>query len=98
MKVWQILAYGKGFLRANREAGFCLEGFVYADSSNEAFDRAIALAKRDWPEIAQAEQGDFPRPVINADEIDEFKSEVYGVEEGVELIWDEQEAVPWIFR
>lgn len=98
MKMWQILGYGKGFLRANRETGFSLDGFVYAESANEAFDRAIALAKREWPEIAQVEQGDLPRPVINADEIDEFKNEVDGVEEGVELIWDEQEAVPWIFR
>lgn len=98
MKMWQILGYGEGFLTANREAGFCLDGFVYADSANEAFERAIALAKRKWPEIAQAEQVDLPRPVINADEIVEVKDEVNGVEEGVELLWDEQEGVPWSFR
>lgn len=88
MKMWQILGYGKGFLRANRETGFSLDGFVYAESANEAFDRAIALAKREWPEIAQVEQVDLPRPVINAGEIVEVKEEVNGVEEGVELLWD----------
>lgn len=44
MKMWQILGYGGELLRANRDAGFCLDGFGCADGANEAFDRAIGLA------------------------------------------------------
>jgi hypothetical protein len=89
MKMWQILGYGEGFLRANKELGFCLDGLVYADSAKDAFDRAIALANRNWPEISQAENADPPRPVINAEEIVEVKGEPNGLEEGVEVFWDE---------
>ena len=91
MRIWEISAYGEGFLRANKELGFCMNGFVYADDANNAFLRAIALAKRHWPEISQAEKIGFPRPVINAEEIHEVKGELSGVEEGVDLLWDEQE-------
>jgi hypothetical protein len=86
--MWEISAYGERFLRTDKELGFCLSGFVYA---NNAFLRAIALARQDSPEISQAERVDFPRPVINAEEIHEVTGELNGVEEGVDLFWDEQE-------
>ncbi len=91
MRKWEISAYGEGFLRADKELGFFLSGFVYADNANNAFLRAVALAKQDWPEISQAEKVGFPRPVINAEEINEVTGELSGVQEGVHLFWDEQE-------
>lgn len=90
MKTWQVLGYGEGFLHAKRIVGFELSGFVFAEDANEAFEKAIALAKRDWPEISQAEKVDFPRPVINADEIVEVTGRLTVDEERVELIWDDQ--------
>ncbi|WP_367346949.1 hypothetical protein [Stenotrophomonas bentonitica] len=80
MRMWEISAYGERFLRADKELGFCLNGFVYADNANNALLRAIALARQDWPEISQAERVDFPRPVINAEEMHVVTGELSGVE------------------
>jgi hypothetical protein len=88
---WEISACGEGFLRADKELGFFLNGFVCAGNANKAFLRVVALAKQDCPEISQAEKVGFPRPVINAEEIHEVTGELSDAQEGVNLFWDEQE-------
>jgi hypothetical protein len=90
MKCWQILGFGEGFLRADKVVGFELSGFVFADTLDESFARAISLAKLDHPELAQADKIDFPRPVINAEEIYDVTGRLNVDEEGVEVIWDDQ--------
>ncbi|ULU24455.1 hypothetical protein [Dyella terrae] len=90
MKTWQVLGYGEGFVRGERVLGFELSGLVFAEGPNEAFKKAIALAKREWPEISQADKEGFPRPVINADEVDEVTGQLIIDGERVELFWDDQ--------
>lgn len=90
MKTWQILGRGEGFVRSESVLGFELSGFVLADGLNEAFEKAITLAKREWPEISQAEKEELPRAVISADEVVEVTGGLIVGEERVELFWDEQ--------
>lgn len=89
MKTWQILGRGEGFARGDRVLGFELSGFVLAAGPSEAFEKAIALARREWPEISQTEKGKFPRQVINVDEVVEVTGPLIVDEERVELFWDE---------
>jgi len=90
MKTWQVLGRGEGFVHGKSTLGFELSGFVLADDPNEAFEKAITIAKREWPEISQAEKKEFPRPVINADEVVEVTGLRFVDEERVELFWDAQ--------
>lgn len=93
MKTWQILGRGEGFIRGERVVGFELSGFVLANGPDEAFEKAITIAKRDWAEISQAEKEGFPRPVINADEVVEVTGGLIVREDQVDLIWEEQTGV-----
>lgn len=90
MKTWQVLGRGEGFVHGESVLGFELSGLVTADGPNEAFEKAIALAKREWPEISQAENKEFSGPVINAEEVVEVTGLMTVEEERVELLWDDQ--------
>ncbi|MGO4505350.1 hypothetical protein [Dyella sp. 2YAF14] len=90
MKTRQVIGRGEGFVRGESILGFELSGFVLADGPDDAFAKAVTLAKRKWPEISQVEKDKFPRPVINADEVAEVTSGLVIGEDRVELFWDEQ--------
>ena len=89
MKTWQVLGRGEGFVHGESVLGFELSGFVLANDPNEAFEKAITLAKREWPEISQAEKEEFPRPVINVDEVVQVTGDLIVGEDRIELFWDE---------
>ena len=92
-KVWQVLGTGEGFVRNGVRAGFDLSGFVYASNPNTAWTRAIEIARARWPEIAQTDATDFPRPVVNADEIEDASRLDLGLAEidHVVIIWEGEE-------
>ncbi|TDS82086.1 hypothetical protein [Comamonas sp. JUb58] len=75
MKVWEIYGEGEGFVVDGTEMAFEVSGFIEADDSNAAFAQACELAKREHPELAQA-AGPFPRPEINAMEIQEIGADL----------------------
>lgn len=86
MRVWQVLALGTGFIRDGIEQGCEIAGFVRADSPDDAFSKACNIAMKVHPELLQA-TGRFPRPVINAEEIEEL-FQVDGMDiEKVEVYW-----------
>lgn len=86
MRVWQVLSIGAGFIRDSIEQGCEIAGFVRADSPDDAFSKACKIAMKLHPELLQA-TGPFPRPVINAEEIEEiFQAEGMGIEK-VEVYW-----------
>jgi hypothetical protein len=89
MKIWQVLGRGEGFIRGGKTLGFELSGFVSADGPNEAFEKAISLAEREWPEISQAETQAIPRAVINADEVEDVTGRLTVEVDRVELSWSE---------
>ncbi|GLQ98800.1 hypothetical protein [Dyella mobilis] len=89
MKTWQVLGRGDGFVHGESVLGFDLSGFVVAKSPYEALEKAIAIAKRDWREISQAEKKEFPRPVINAEEVVDVTGRLIIEEDRIELYWDE---------
>jgi hypothetical protein len=89
MKIWQVLGRGEGFIRGGKTLGFELSGFVSADGPNEAFEKAISLAEREWPEISQAETQAIPRAVINADEVQDVTGRLTVEVDRVELSWSE---------
>ncbi|MBB6187640.1 hypothetical protein [Rhodanobacter sp. MP7CTX1] len=60
MKIWQVPGQGEGFVRGGKTLGFELSGLVSADGPNEAFEKAISLAEREWPDICQAETKGIP--------------------------------------
>ncbi len=74
MRIWQVQLQGEGFRRNERTESFELSGFVYAPTAEDAFHAAIDLAKRQHPELAQANHPPGPGAVINAEEIQEFPS------------------------
>jgi hypothetical protein len=70
-KVWQIAARGEGFVRNGLVGSFALTGFVRGVDANDAWERAIAIARSRWIEIAQSDGEGVPRAVINVDEIED---------------------------
>ncbi|HEY4081746.1 MAG TPA: hypothetical protein VGM81_13725 [Burkholderiaceae bacterium] len=86
MKLWQVLIIGEGFRLADETRRFELTGIVEAVGANDAFSKACELAMRVHPELAQA-TGPFPRPVINADEIQEIQRRDDIEVDTVELEW-----------
>ncbi|WP_266160738.1 hypothetical protein [Dyella silvatica] len=90
MKIWQVLGRGEGFVRDGRLSGFELNGVVSADGPNEAFEKAISLAKLEWPELAQSDEKRLPWAVINADEVEDITARLSVDVDMIELFWDEQ--------
>jgi NADPH-dependent glutamate synthase beta subunit-like oxidoreductase len=88
MKLWQVLGRGEGFIRDGRIQGFELSGVVAAVDPNEAFEKAILLAKSEWPEISQSERKGSPRAVINASEVEDVTARLTVDVDRIELRWD----------
>nr|WP_315212597.1 hypothetical protein [uncultured Duganella sp.] len=90
MSVWQVSAVGWGFAKSGKEPHCEIAGFVCADDHDETFSKACAIAKVIAPELLQA-VGPFPRPVINAEQIQEVP-ETEGLEiSKVEVYWTGKE-------
>ncbi|RDI98797.1 hypothetical protein DVT68_09805 [Dyella solisilvae] len=62
---------GQGFLRPDGTGSFELYGVVSADDSDSALSKAIDLAARHWPEVAQRHRTADSEAVIHAEEINE---------------------------
>jgi hypothetical protein len=71
MGLWSVLAVGQGFLRPEGTVSFELYGVVSACDSGSALSKAIDLATRQWPEIAQGNQASDSGAVIHAEGINE---------------------------
>lgn len=71
MGLWSVLAVGRGFLRPEGIADFELYGVVSAYDSGGALTKAIDLAARHWPEIAQGHQTPDSGAAIHAEAIDQ---------------------------
>lgn len=71
MGLWSVLAVGQGFLRSEGMADFELYGVVSACDADAALSKAIDLAKRHWPEIAQGHPSADSEAVIHAEAISE---------------------------
>lgn len=76
MKTWQVLAIGEGFDRLGIKMSFELSGLINAPDPDNAFSKAVEIAKADFPEIKQANVIGFPRPMINSEEIQEVSSNI----------------------
>jgi hypothetical protein len=87
MLKWQVLVFGERFVRDGALMGFELSGFVWADDPNLAFSKAVQLAKSQYPEIGQAELPTTPRPVINAEEIQECSVTCGPDQDEIEVDW-----------
>jgi hypothetical protein len=89
MGVWQVSAVGWGFMKGGTKQDCEITGLVRADDPDDAFSRACAIAKILDPELLQA-VGPFPRPVINAEEIQELPC-TEGVDiDKVQVCWVEK--------
>lgn len=91
MKTWQVQASGEEFVRGGVKDSFELCGFVQAEGPDEAFQKALIIAKRMHPEIAHIDKQGWPKPVINADEIEDATG-LRGIKiDIVEIYWDNDE-------
>lgn len=87
MRLWSVLAVGQGFLRSEGTADFELYGVVAAGDSDAALSKAIDLASRHWPEIAQGHQTSRSEAVIRAEAVNEIAS-VTGMEvDVIDVSW-----------
>ena len=87
MGLWSVLAVGHGFQRPEGTTNFELYGVVSACDAGSALSRAIDLATRQWPEIAQGNQTSHSEAVIHAEGINEVAS-VPGMEvDVVDVSW-----------
>lgn len=86
MSVWQVTAVGWGFMKDGVQQDCELLGFVRANNPDEAFSKVCNIAIQNHPELLQA-TGTFPRPVINADEIQEVPETQFSGPDQVELYW-----------
>lgn len=78
-----------GDTKSGREQGCEIAGFVRANDPDDAFSKTCTLAKVLAPEILQA-AGPFPRPVTNAEEIQEVP-DTEGLDiDKVEVYWTEK--------
>jgi hypothetical protein len=89
MGVWQVAAVGWGFVKDGVQHDCELSGLVHANDPDEAFSKVCSLAMEEHPELLQA-TGPFPRPVINADEIEEVPEAWLVGADQVELHWIEK--------
>jgi hypothetical protein len=87
MKNWQVLAHGERFVRGGSIMGFELSGFVTAEGPDEAFLKAVSLARVQHPELKQAESPSFPKPVINVEEVQECSMAPASELDRVEVHW-----------
>ena len=71
MKIWQVWLFGEGFHVRGMKFNCEISGVVEAESADAAAKKACGIATRTHPELSQA-AGSFPRPVINANEIQEW--------------------------
>ncbi|MHA6204893.1 hypothetical protein ACXU4B_10745 [Dyella soli] len=71
MGLWSVLAVGQGFQRPEGTVGFELYGVVSAGDPGSALSKAIDLATRHWPEIAQGHPSSGSEAAIHAEEINE---------------------------
>lgn len=71
MRLWSVLAVGQDFLRSEGIADFELYGVVAACDADAALSKAIDLAARHWPEIAQGHRTSHSEAVIHAEAINE---------------------------
>ena len=86
-KFWTVTIFGSGFLRQNNRMGFELGGIVEAADPSDAVSVAVSLATQRYPELDQAKTGSIPRPVINAEEIEEFEDAPPSEINKVDVIW-----------
>jgi hypothetical protein len=89
MGVWQVAAVGWGFVKDGVQHYCELSGLVHANDPDEAFSKVCSLAMEEHRELLQA-TGPFPRPVINADEIEEVPEAWFVGADQVELHWIEK--------
>jgi hypothetical protein len=87
IKIWSVTICGEGFLRQNSNMGFELSGYIKATDPNEALLKAIKLAKQEYFEISQLEKEVNPKPVINAEEIQEFADAPQDEVDKIEIYW-----------
>jgi hypothetical protein len=71
MGLWSVLAVGQGFPRLEGTTSFELYGVVSAGDSGAALSKAIDLATRRFPEIAQGIQTAHDAAEVHAEEIKE---------------------------
>lgn len=86
MSLWQVAAVGWGFMKDGLQHDCELSGLVRANNPDEAFSKVCSIATQYSPEFQQA-TGPFPRPVINADEIQEVSETEHIGADQVELYW-----------
>ena len=86
MGTWQVAAVGWDFMKDGVQHDCELAGLVRANNPGEAFSKVCSIAMQDHPELQQA-TGPFPRPGINADEIQEVcETQLIGADQ-VEVFW-----------
>lgn len=90
MRIWQVQIWGDGFVRNEQHASFEMSGIVSAFTADEAFHAAVDLAKRQHPELVQAEHPPGSGAVINAEEVQELSSAPPAHIGTVELHWSKE--------
>ena len=86
MIVWRVVAVGCGFKKDGVQHDCELSGLVRADNINDAFSKTCNIAMQNHPELLQS-SGSFPRPTINAEEIQEVPEALLVGADRVELHW-----------
>lgn len=86
MGTWQVTAVGWDFMKDGVQHDCELFGIVRANNPDEAFFKVCSIAMQDHRELQQAME-QFPRPVINADEIQEVPETLFIVADQVEVFW-----------
>jgi hypothetical protein len=89
MGIYQVQIWGDGFFRQGKKCSFELGGIIEASTVEEAFARAVNLAKRAHPDLAQADHAPSQGgAVINVDEIEEFPNAPKSTIGKIELHWN----------
>ena len=89
MIVWRVVAVGCGFKKDGVQHDCELSGLVRANNINDAFSRTCTIAMQNHPELLQSSSS-FPRPTINAEEIQEVPEALLVGADRVELHWIEK--------
>ena len=92
-RLWHVLGFGEGFTRNGTTSSVEITGLVRAVDPSRAWEKAVALARIQSPEIAQTDSSAVPRPVLNCDEINEATSPQMDMThvDQVELHWNGNE-------